>query len=244
MVQSLVEHHRFPGIDFPDDYLLHEQFIAMKTQNVTLASPLTLKCGMTLKNRIAKGAMAESFSYPKLHNPTLNHLRLYDLWAKGGAGLLITGHIMIDPVHKAAPGDVAIHKQSDIDTFKRLAQLSTQDNTRTIVQLNHPGRQCPASVNAHPIGPSPVQLIMPGMEAFSKQAFRLPAEMTEAQIQDVIDKFAAASEFCKKVGFSGVEIHGAHGKRPPPRRSSLPALSFPHTRALPSLAPARLATYG
>lgn len=35
--------------------------------------------------------------------------------------------------------------------------------------------------------------------------------MTEKQIQDVIEEFASASEFCKKVGFSGVEIHGAHG---------------------------------
>lgn len=105
----------------------------MKTKDVTMASPITLKCGAVLKNRIVKGAMAESFSYPVLHNPTKLHVNLYDKWAKGGASMLITGHIMVDALHKAAPGDVAIHKKSNLDMFKQYAKAATQNNTYTIV---------------------------------------------------------------------------------------------------------------
>ena len=60
-----------------------------------LASTLTLPCGVTLKNRMAKGAMTENLANP-LGQATARHCALYRSWALGGPGLLITGNVQID----------------------------------------------------------------------------------------------------------------------------------------------------
>ena len=51
---------------------------------------IDLKAGLTIKNRIAKSALSEQLSDAR-HNPTQGLIDLYERWAKGGAGLLITG---------------------------------------------------------------------------------------------------------------------------------------------------------
>ena len=60
-----------------------------------LAQPLRLPCGAVLPNRICKAAMTEGIADPRLR-ATEEHVRLYRTWAQGGAGLLISGNVMID----------------------------------------------------------------------------------------------------------------------------------------------------
>jgi 2,4-dienoyl-CoA reductase-like NADH-dependent reductase (Old Yellow Enzyme family) len=60
-----------------------------------LGDPLRLPCGATLPNRLAKAAMTEGLAAADGQaNP--RHSRLYRRWAAGGAGLLITGNVMVD----------------------------------------------------------------------------------------------------------------------------------------------------
>ena len=65
-----------------------------------LASPLTLPCGATLANRIAKTATSEALATEHML-PHAEHARLYARWAAGGAGLLVTGNVMVAPARRA-----------------------------------------------------------------------------------------------------------------------------------------------
>ena len=61
---------------------------------VSLAEPLTLPCGASIPNRLAKAAMTEGLATPD-GVPTAELERLYGLWSDGGAGMLLSGNIQI-----------------------------------------------------------------------------------------------------------------------------------------------------
>ena len=71
-------------------------------------------------------------------------------------------------------------------------------------QISHPGRQCPRLVNLTPLAPSEVQLNMVGN-------FGRPRAATEADILDIIARFARTAALLKEAGFDGVQVHAAHG---------------------------------
>jgi 2,4-dienoyl-CoA reductase-like NADH-dependent reductase (Old Yellow Enzyme family) len=73
------------------------------------------------------------------------------------------------------------------------------------MQISHAGRQTPATVAEEPVGPSDVALKMPGA------AFGKPRPLTHDEILGVIAAFAHAASVAKETGFTGVQIHGAHG---------------------------------
>ena len=60
-----------------------------------ITDPLTLRCGATLPNRLAKAAMTEGLADAE-DRATGRHETLYRRWSEGGAGLLITGNVMVD----------------------------------------------------------------------------------------------------------------------------------------------------
>jgi 2,4-dienoyl-CoA reductase-like NADH-dependent reductase (Old Yellow Enzyme family) len=55
-----------------------------------LASPLTLKCGLVLPNRLVKAAMAEHMAN-RYSLPGPEFQTCYETWARGGWGMIITG---------------------------------------------------------------------------------------------------------------------------------------------------------
>ncbi len=61
---------------------------------ISLSDPLTLPCGATLPNRLSKAAMTEGMATPD-GIPTAELERLYGLWSDGGAGMLLSGNILI-----------------------------------------------------------------------------------------------------------------------------------------------------
>ena len=60
-------------------------------------------------------------------------------------------------------------------------------------------------VNPTPKAPSAVKLGIPGGK------FGKPVPLTIAEIQDIIDSFANAAKTCQDAGFTGVQMHAAHG---------------------------------
>ena len=168
-----------------------------------LGKSLTLPCGSTLPNRIAKSAMTEGLAEPG-DLPGLALETLYRIWSKGGAGLHITGNVQIDSRYLERAGNVVLENDKHLSKFQSWAKASQEGGNQCWVQLNHPGRQCPKLVNKQPLAPSEVHLDMLGN-------FGKPKAMTEADIQDVIERFARSSELCKEAGFSGIQIHSAHG---------------------------------
>lgn len=174
---------------------------------VTIASPLLLPCGATLKNRIAKGAMTEGLADTR-NQATERHVRLYRRWAQGGAGMLLTGNVQVDRRHLERPGNVAIDgPQSDValERLRAWARAGTENDTHLWMQISHAGRQTPAAVNDAPLAPTDKPLEMPGSR------FGKPRAMTEDDIRDVIARFAHAAAVARDTGFSGVQIHAAHG---------------------------------
>jgi 2,4-dienoyl-CoA reductase-like NADH-dependent reductase (Old Yellow Enzyme family) len=175
------------------------------TPQAVLSQPFTLPNGTVVKNRLFKSAMSEALgSRPGAATPEL--VRLYGAWADGGIGLCVTGNVMIDRRALGEPGNVVIEDDRFLPELKAWAQAATRNGTQCWVQLNHPGKQAPKGLNKENIAPSAVPF-RAEMQAF----FPTPREMTDAEVREVIARFAQAAALVKQAGFSGVQIHGAHG---------------------------------
>ena len=175
--------------------------------SATLNDALHLPCGATLPNRIAKAAMSEHLASPK-QSPTRGLARLYERWSAGGAGLLITGNVMVDPAHLEAVRNVAVKPDSNIERFREWAAAGTSHGNHLWMQINHPGRQTPRHLNPSPGAPSAVEPVNLFRRA---KAFGRPHAMDDAEIGQAIRSFASAASFAKVAGFTGVQVHGAHG---------------------------------
>lgn len=173
----------------------------------TIADPLTLPCGTTIKNRLCKAAMTEQLADQELM-PIAPHFKLYERWSEGGAGLLITGNVQIDRRHLEHPGNVVIEGPQTgarLDALRTFAETAQRAGAKAIMQISHAGRQTPKVINARPFAPSAVQLGLPGGQ------FGEPRTITAAQINEIHDKFCHAARVAAETGFAGVQIHAAHG---------------------------------
>ncbi len=170
-----------------------------------LSRTLKLPCGSRLPNRIAKSAMSESLGTMD-NRPTRQIVKLYESWAQGGTGLLITGNVMIDRRALGEPGNVVVEDERDLPLLRAWASAATDRGAAIWMQINHPGKQSPRGLNKQNLSPSAVPF-KADMQAF----FDTPRELTEAEIVEIIDRFATAAAIAKQAGFSGVQIHGAHG---------------------------------
>ena len=173
----------------------------------TIADSLTLPCGAVLPNRFAKAAMTEGLADPQGRaTPELE--RLYGLWADGGSGLLISGNVQIDRDHLERPGNVIIQGPQDeaaMAGLRAMASAGTRAGGHIWMQISHAGRQTQVTVNPHPKAPSAVAVGLPGKQ------FGLPEALTEQEILDLVERFGHAAEVAQATGFTGVQIHAAHG---------------------------------
>ena len=179
----------------------------MDKQNTTrpthLAQPIELRCGVHIKNRFFKSAMHEAMA-DRDHAPTERFAALYRQWAEGGAGVLMTGNVMVDHTQLGEPGNVALEDDSNLAPFRSWAEAGTVNGMQCWMQLNHPGRQ--ATINPHPWAPSAGKL-----EGEYGKFFAEPRELDRAQIHDIQQRFATAARLAKQAWFTGVQLHGAHG---------------------------------
>lgn len=174
-----------------------------------LKQPFTLPCGVVVPNRLCKAAMTEGVANSKLQ-ATQRHATLYKRWAEGGAGILITGNVLIDRNILERPGNVSIdpapeHGEPDgMDALRAWAKAGTSNGNHLWMQISHAGRQSPRYVTNQPVGPSAVQLELLGNYA-------PPRALREDEILDLIQRFARVARIAKEAGFTGVQVHGAHG---------------------------------
>jgi len=168
-----------------------------------LDDELTLPCGATIGNRIFKSAMTEGMA-DRHDRATERHVRLYRAWSEGGAGLLVTGNVMVDRRFLERPGNVVIDDNGGHEQLRRWAEAGTVGGNHLWMQISHPGRQCQRIVNSRPLAPSEVPFKLAGV-------FGHPRAMSEAEIEDVIARFAHVARVARETGFTGVQVHGAHG---------------------------------
>lgn len=173
---------------------------------MTAFQPLHLPNGSTLPNRIAKAAMEENLA-DLSQGPSAELLQLYRAWAEGGAGLLLTGNVMVDRRAMTGPGGVVLEDQRQLEAFRQWAQIGRANGAQIWMQLNHPGRQMQANLGQQTVAPSAVALELGGLS----KMFPLPKALDEAEIAAVIQRFARTAQLAEQAGFSGVQIHAAHG---------------------------------
>lgn len=171
----------------------------------TLSETLSLPCGAVLPNRLVKSAMSEGLGTPT-HAPDARLARLYARWSEGGTGLLVTGNVMVDGRALGEPGNVVVEDDRDLEALSAWASAATGHGTQCWVQLNHPGKQSPRFLSAETVAPSAV----PFGKAL-QSAFATPRALTVEEIEDLIARFATAAGVVQQAGFSGVQVHGAHG---------------------------------
>ncbi|QWF81995.1 NADH:flavin oxidoreductase/NADH oxidase family protein [Amycolatopsis sp. CA-230715] len=171
-----------------------------------LFAPLTLPNGSVIENRLVKAAMEENMAGDgQLPGDRLH--RLYRRWSGGGAGLVITGNVMVHAEALTGPAGVVLDEHSPLEPFRAWALAAKSGGARVWMQLNHPGRQVLAAMPGVAWGPSAVKVDV------GKQSKRLarPVEMTAGQIAATVARFAESARRAEQAGFDGVEIHAAHG---------------------------------
>jgi 2,4-dienoyl-CoA reductase-like NADH-dependent reductase (Old Yellow Enzyme family) len=170
----------------------------------SLSDPLDLPCGGRLPNRIAKAAMSEQLA-DATGAPGEGLARLYQRWAAGGSGLLISGNVMLDSHRRGEAGNVVVEDASHAEALHRWASAATSHGAHFWMQINHPGRQAPRNIDPHPVAPSVVPMKIGG------GAFAKPRALESSEIEDIIARFARTAAVAKQTGFTGVQIHAAHG---------------------------------
>ncbi|CAH6803649.1 NADH oxidase [Vibrio chagasii] len=173
--------------------------------SISLSDSFSLPNGQLIKNRLFKSAMSEQLG-DKQHNPKPGLATLYQRWAQGGIGLSITGNVMVDRSALGEPSNVVLDEHSDLTQFKAWASAGKQNGSQIWMQLNHPGKQIPKFLCDQPVAPSAISL-----ERGLEKGFNTPRALTDSEIHDIINKFALSAKLAKQSGFTGVQIHGAHG---------------------------------
>ena len=168
--------------------------------------PLTLPNGSVLPNRLAKAAMEENMADAgQLPGAALHDL--YRVWAQGGAGLILTGNVMIDGRALTGPGGVVLEAGTPLERFTEWATAARSGGAQVWMQINHPGRQVQISMGGTAWAPSSVALDL----GKHSKLFVQPKAMSEAEIAETVDRFAATAQAAERAGFTGVQVHAAHG---------------------------------
>lgn len=171
---------------------------------VGIHSSLLLPCGALIPNRLCKAALTEGLA-DSMNRATPELDRLYRAWSEGGAGLVITGNVQVDRRYLERPGNVVIDRNGGIDALRRYAAAGTVAGNHLWMQINHPGRQTPKHVCAQPVAPSAIALNVGGGH------YVPPRAMSAYEIEDAIARFAHVTAMARATGFTGVQIHAAHG---------------------------------
>ena len=159
--------------------------------------------GMELKNRLVRSATHEGMA-DRDGFPTQDLVRLYKRLAKGGVGLIITGYASVTHDGKCPfVGMQGIHTDDHISRYRELVQSVHENGARIAMEIAHCGRQTTReAIGTEPMAPSSVR---------EKSLFVKPREMTEDDIERIIEAFAQATRRVKEAGFDAVQIHAAHG---------------------------------
>ncbi len=172
-----------------------------------LKDKITLPCGAQIKNRICKAAMTERIAFADNYT-NQRHLNLYKKWAEGDIGILLTGNVQVDKNHLEGPANVCIEENTyaeQLPLLRKWAEEGTKDNTHLWMQISHAGRQTPGEINSSPKAPSSVQLKIPGRN------YGVPSALSTEEINEIIKKFTFVAKIARETGFTGIQIHSAHG---------------------------------
>ncbi|MGW1677261.1 NADH:flavin oxidoreductase [Saccharopolyspora sp. NPDC002376] len=169
-----------------------------------LSRPFTLGSA-TLPNRIVMAPMTRQHSPGGV--PGEDVAAYYARRAAAGTGLIITEGTTVDhPSAGFSDGVPRFHGEQQLAGWARVVEAVHAQGGKIMPQLWHVGIQRPAGAPPFPSAPStgPSGIALDGTP-------NAGTTMTLADIDDVIRAFADAAQAAERIGFDGVELHGAHG---------------------------------
>lgn len=161
-------------------------------------SPLHLK-DLTLKNRIVMAPMC-MYSSDDTGIVKDFHLFHYATRAVGGTGLIIIEATAVEKRGRISSHDLGLWEDEQLPAMKKLVECVHKRGSKIGVQLAHAGRK--SETNDDVIAPSPILFNF---------KYEKPREMTQDDIDDVIESFGQAAKRALQAGFDFIEIHAAHG---------------------------------
>jgi 2,4-dienoyl-CoA reductase-like NADH-dependent reductase (Old Yellow Enzyme family) len=155
---------------------------------------------LVLKNRLIRAATSETMATEE-GEATDDLVRLYADLARGGAGLIITGHIYVEARGQYEPRQLGLDHDDRVAPLARVTDAVHRHGGLIFAELSHAGSQS-LMADIVPLAPS----IVPNA-IFA----RPPAEMSDGDVERVIADFAAAAERAKRAGFDGIHLHSGNG---------------------------------
>ncbi|MBW1900855.1 MAG: FAD-dependent oxidoreductase [Deltaproteobacteria bacterium] len=170
----------------------------------SLFTPITIG-KMELKNRIVVPPIMGPGFAAKDGCVSQTRINFHEAQAKGGAGLIITGGVSIDPLIINSSLHIGIWDDRFIPGLKELADAVHAHGAKLAPQIMHQGaRRDPALAGVQAVGPSP---ILP-KEKWLKS---VPRELTIEEIEGIVENFGDAARRAREAGCDAVELHAAHG---------------------------------
>ncbi|MBI5588870.1 MAG: NADH:flavin oxidoreductase [Deltaproteobacteria bacterium] len=157
--------------------------------------------GMKLANRFVRSATWEGMASPEgAVTPRL--IDTMTTLAKGGVGLIISGHTYIRQEGQASPWQLGVYKDGLIPGLCELTAAVHEAGGKIVMQLAHAGHFAPEKLTGQP------PVVASDYEGLSRTPRK---ELTAQDIHDLVAAFADAARRAKSAGFDGVQIHAAHG---------------------------------
>jgi 2,4-dienoyl-CoA reductase-like NADH-dependent reductase (Old Yellow Enzyme family) len=179
--------------------------------STALLSPLAIR-GIPLKNRIAVSPMCQYCAENGMADDW--HLVHLGSRAVGGAGLVITEATAVTAQGRITPGDLGLWSDEQIEPLARIARFLSRLGAVPGIQLAHAGRKgstSPPWAGGKSLeGSGAWETISAGALPFA-EGYHVPRALTMAQIDDVVESFAAAARRALRAGFKVLELHAAHG---------------------------------
>lgn len=179
-------------------FLEKESEMMQQSMKTVLERPLTLPCGVTLRNRLIKSAMSDSLG-DGAGNPTKAQLRLYERWAEGGVALSLVGEVQGTSRYPEKPGNLVLVPDADLDAMQELATRGLANGAHIWPQLGHAGALSHLPIS-QPKGPSALDVEGLKCEGMSLE-----------DIHELPGQYARTAKLAQQTGFSGVQIHAGHG---------------------------------
>ncbi len=165
-----------------------------------LFQPSQIGC-LELSNRLVRSATAERMAMED-GRVTPRLVELYRDLARGGVGLIISGHMYVHPGGKCHSEMTTIHDDRFLDGLTGLAEAVHREGGKVAVQINHGGMQCSQETVQHLLAPSDV-----GTDLLPRPA----RAMSEDEVSMIAEAYGQAARRVKEAGFDAVQIHAAHG---------------------------------
>jgi len=177
-----------------------------------LFEPLTIK-SVTFKNRIVVSPMCQYSSEDGFANDW--HLVHLGSRAVGGAALIIQEATAVSPEGRITPDDLGLWKDEHIVRLRNIASFVHAQGSLAGIQLAHAGRKASHASpwkggKLLPTSEGGWQNVAPSAIPFS-EGTAAPHQLTQDNIDKIVDNFKQAALRAAQVGYDVLEIHAAHG---------------------------------